>query len=149
MIRKAKISDIKTIQKMLANQAKKGDLLPRSLSELYDFIRDIFVNEEDGIITGTCSLHICWEDIAEIRSLVVGGKYRHKGIGGELVRACIAEALTLGIYKIFVLTYVDNFFSAYGFMEIDKAFLPQKIWSDCLKCVKFPDCDEIAMLLEL
>jgi len=149
MIRKANISDIKIIQKMLANQAKKGDLLPRSLSELYDFIRDIFVAEEDGIIIGTCSLHICWDDIAEIRSLVVGEKYQHKGIGSELVKACIAETLALGIYKIFVLTYVKNFFSVHGFIEIDKARLPQKIWSDCIKCVKFPDCDEIAMLIEL
>ncbi len=135
---------------MLASQAQQGDLLPRSLSELYDNLRDIFVYVDDAQpdIIGTCSMHICWEDLAEIRSLVVREPYRRQGIGKKLVEACISEAITLGLHRIFVLTYQVEFFQRLGFREVDKATLPHKIWADCLKCVKFPECDETAMIIE-
>jgi amino-acid N-acetyltransferase len=150
-IRKAKIGDVREIQKMLANHAQQGDLLPRSLSELFDNLRDIFVfvdNNQPEII-GTCSMHICWEDLAEIRSLVVRDPYRRQGIGKKLVEACISEAITLDLRRIFVLTYKVKFFQRIGFQEVDKATLPHKIWADCLKCVKFPECDETAMIIEI
>ena len=151
LIRKAKIGDVREIQKMLANHAQQGDLLPRSLSELFDNLRDIFVcvdNNQPEII-GTCSMHICWEDLAEIRSLVVRDPYRRQGIGKKLVEACISEAITLDLHRIFVLTYKVKFFQKLGFREVDKATLPHKIWADCLKCVKFPECDETAMIIEV
>ena len=150
-IRKAKIGDVREIQKMLTNHAQQGDLLPRSLSELFDNLRDIFVfvdNNQPEII-GTCSMHICWEDLAEIRSLVVRDPYRRQGIGKKLVEACISEAITLDLRRIFVLTYKVKFFQRLGFREVDKATLPHKIWADCLKCVKFPECDETAMIIEI
>ena len=136
---------------MLASHAERGDLLPRSLSELFDNLRDIFVyvDGEEQHIIGTCSMHICWEDLAEIRSLVVRELYRRQGIGKKLVEACISEAVILGLYRIFVLTYQVPFFESQGFRVVDKATLPHKIWADCLKCVKFPECDETAMILEL
>jgi len=150
-IRKAKIGDVHEIQKMLASHAQRGHLLPRSLSELFDNLRDIFVYMDDNQpeIVGTCSMHICWEDLAEIRSLVVSKPYRRQGIGKKLVEECIAEAVTLGLRRIFVLTYKVDFFQKLGFREVDKATLPHKIWADCIKCVKFPDCDEIAMIIEI
>jgi len=150
-IRKAKIGDVHEIQKMLASHAQLGHLLPRSLSELFDNLRDIFVYMDDNQpeIVGTCSMHICWEDLAEIRSLVVSKPYRRQGIGKKLVEECIAEAVTLGLRRIFVLTYKVDFFQKLGFREVDKATLPHKIWADCIKCVKFPDCDEIAMIIEI
>lgn len=151
LLRKARIGDVREIQKMLAAQAQQGHLLPRSLSELFDNLRDIFVyvDEEEKGILGTCSMHICWEDLAEIRSLVVRETHRRQGVGRRLVEACISEAVTLGVYRIFVLTYQIEFFQKMGFREVDKTSLPHKIWADCLKCVKFPECDETAMLLEL
>ena len=151
VIRKARIGDVREIQKMLAAHADRGDILPRSLSELYDNLRDIFVYVEDKQpeIIGTCSMHICWEDLAEIRSLVVRKPYRRKGIGTKLVDTCISEAVSLGLRRIFVLTYQIDFFGGLGFKEVDKATLPHKIWADCLKCVKFPECDETAMIIEI
>ncbi len=136
---------------MLANHAERGDLLPRSLSELFDNLRDIYVYMADNQpeIIGTCSMHICWEDLAEIRSLVVRQSYRRRGIGRKLVEECIAEAITLGLTRLFVLTYKTEFFQRLGFREVEKATLPHKIWADCLKCIKFPDCDEIAMIIEV
>jgi len=151
LIRKARIGDVREIQKMLASHAQRGELLPRSLSELFDNLRDIFVYVEDSQpeIMGTCSMHICWEDLAEIRSLVVREPFRHQGIGTRLVEACVSEAVTLGLYRIFVLTYQGRFFEKLGFHQVDKATLPHKIWADCIKCVKFPECDETALVLEL
>jgi amino-acid N-acetyltransferase len=151
LIRKARIGDVREIQKMLASHAQRGELLPRSLSELFDNLRDIFVYVEDSEpqIMGTCSMHICWEDLAEIRSLAVREPFRHQGIGRRLVEACVSEAVTLGLYRIFVLTYQAQFFERLGFHQVDKGTLPHKIWADCIKCVKFPECDETALVLEL
>lgn len=150
-IRKAKVSDVKEIQKLIEQSAKKGEMLPRSLSELYDNLRDFYVyfNEEHGRIIGTCAMHICWEDLAEIRSLVVREDFQRQGIGTKLIEACLSEAITLGLYRIFALTYKPNFFLKFGFKIVDKTLLPHKIWADCIKCVKFPECDEIAVLLEV
>lgn len=149
MIRKAKISDVKDIQKMVEVYAQRGEMLPRSLSELYDNLRDFYVYEEKGEAAGVCALHICWDDLAEIRSLVVAERHIKKGIGKKLVIRCVDEAREFGIKRVFALTYQRAFFEKLGFHEIDKAQLPHKIWGDCLKCSKFPGCDEIAMIKEL
>lgn len=151
MIRKAIMSDVKTIQKLLEHYAQIGMLLPRSLSELYSFLRDYYVFLPDGEDTpkGSVALHLCWEDLAEIKSLAVDEAYAGQGIGSRLVEACVSEAITLGVYKIFALTYRVSFFTRLGFKVVDKSLLPHKIWADCLQCVKFPECDEIAVLLEV
>ena len=149
MMRKARVRDVRAIQGLIDTSASKGEMLPRSLSEIYDHLRDFYIYRGDRSLLGTCALHICWEDLAEIRSLAVVEEERRKGIGSQLVRACLREAKRLGIRKVFVLTYKPTFFQRFGFEIVDKATLPHKIWSDCLKCVKFPDCDEIAMMLQL
>jgi amino-acid N-acetyltransferase len=150
VIRKAKVTDVKDIHKLLTIFSQRGDVLPRSLSELYDTVRDyyVYLDESTETIIGTCAMHINWEDIAEIRSLTVREDYQSKGIGTKLVEACLSETITIGIYKVFVLTYRPEFFERFGFRVVDKSTLPHKIWSDCIKCFKFPDCDEAAMILE-
>ena len=153
MIRKATIADVRTMYALLTRYATTGVLLPRSLSDLYDQLRDFFVFVPADADTDTpvamCSLHICWEDIAEIRSLAVEESYLRQGIGRQLVSACLEEARTLQIGRVFVLTYVPPFFEKMGFDLVDKAVLPHKVWADCIKCVKFPDCDEIALMRDV
>ena len=149
MIRKAKLDDIKEIQRLITAHASGGGILPRSLSELYDHLRDFFVFIKNRKVTGICALHICWEGLAEIRSLAVREEDRRKGIGAKLVKACLDESKALGIERVFALTSQPAFFEGLGFKKVDKAVLPHKIWTDCLKCVKFPDCDEIALVKEL
>jgi len=150
VIRKAIISDIKIIHGILSHFAEKGLLLPRSLSELYDHLRDYTIFEnDDGTVAGVVALHICWENLAEIRSLAVKEPYQHQGIGQRLVEHCLSEAITLSIYQIFTLTYQPDFFKKQGFELVDKSILPHKVWADCVKCPKFPDCDEIAMMIRL
>jgi amino-acid N-acetyltransferase len=149
MIRKARLDEIKEIQRLIKLYAPRGGILPRSLSELYDHLRDFFVFIRNRRVIGICALHICWEDLAEIRSLAVQEEHRSKGIGARLVKACLEESKLLGVKRVFALTYKPEFFERLGFKKVDKAVFPHKIWTDCLKCVKFPDCDEIALLKEL
>ncbi len=148
-IRKASVSDIKQIHKLVNEFAKKEEMLPRSLNELYEGVRDFFVCEQDGIIAGICALRILWEDLAEVRSLAVKEQYRQRGIGRTLVKRCLKEARHLGLKRIFALTYSPHFFKKMGFEDIDKARLPQKIWGDCIRCPKFPECDEHAVIIHL
>ncbi len=149
MLRKARISDIKAVHRLINDCAAKGEMLTRSLAELYDNMRDYFVYEEADTVIGTCALHICWEDLAEIRSLCVVPSARLKGAGRALVEACLSEAHEFGVKRLFLLTYQDVFFRKFGFEVVDKKELPHKIWTDCIKCAKFPLCDEIAMVTKL
>ncbi|MDA8428838.1 MAG: N-acetyltransferase [Geobacteraceae bacterium] len=149
MIRKAQISDVKEIQKLLITFASRGDMLSRSLSEIYESLRDFYVYEEGGTILGAAALHIVWDDLAEVRSVAVSEDVGRQGLGSQLVQACIAEAREIGLKRIFCLTYKPDFFGKHGFHLVDKSELPHKVWGDCIKCVKFPDCDENAMILDL
>jgi amino-acid N-acetyltransferase len=151
-VRKAIISDIHDIHALLTYYGGKGVLLPRPLSELYDHMRDYFVAEslqKKNEILAVCGLGICWEDLAEIKSLAVFEELQGMGVGSTLVEACMKEAQSFGLKKVFALTYIPDFFSRFGFKKVSKSLLPQKIWADCLKCTKFPNCDEVAMLLTL
>lgn len=151
MLRKAKIGDVKAIHGLIDSYAKKGDMLPCALVELYERLRDfyVFIDDDSKEIVGACALHICWEDLGEIRSLAVKEDYRMKGAGKKMANACLEEAAMLGLQKVFALTYVPAFFSRFGFNEVDKSVLPHKIWGECIKCSKFPECDETAMMLML
>jgi amino-acid N-acetyltransferase len=151
MIRKATTKDIQVIHKILSEYGNKGDLLPRPLSQLYDHVRDFFVFEDPDTksITGCCALQFCWEDLAEIRSLAVSAEYERQKIGTRLIEATLMEARSFQIKNVFALTYKPDFFRKFDFQIIDKSTLPHKIWADCLLCVKFPDCDEIAMMKKL
>ena len=149
MIRKARMADVKGIHSLIAEYAKKGDMLPRSLADIYENLRDYFVFlGDDGELVGSAAIHIMWEDLAEVRSLAVREGEMRRGIGTQLVESCISEAIVLGIARVFALTYKPEFFEKLGFHVVDKAELPQKIWADCLKCSKFPDCDEVALVAD-
>ncbi len=149
MIRYARMDDVKEIHTLLNYFAKQGLLLACSISSLYDRLRDFVVYvDRDNAIIGVCALHITWENLAEIRSLAVVENYQSKGIGSKLVQQCLMEADMLGISKIFTLTYQPGFFRKQGFADIDKRNLPHKIWSDCINCHMFPDCDEEALMFD-
>lgn len=148
-LRRAKLSDIGRIHQLISQNAQKNLMLPRALSELYEHLRDYQVAIENGNVVGVCGLSICWEDLAEIRSLAVEEGFRNKGIGKMLVESCLKEARELGIKRVFALTNAPNFFLKLGFEEIKKEELPHKIWADCVKCPKFPKCDEVALIYQI
>ncbi len=149
VIRKARLGDVKRIHSLVNQFAGEGRMLALALSELYDNLRDFTVacdaGEADSVL-GCCALHIVWEDLAEIRSLAVVSEEQGKGIGRELVEACLSEARSLGVRRVFALTCVPDFFARFGFRPVEKSELPHKVWTDCVKCPKFPDCDEVAVV---
>ncbi|MFA5388294.1 MAG: N-acetyltransferase [Candidatus Omnitrophota bacterium] len=149
MIRKATIEDIKDIQELINFYAKQDRMLPRSLNELYENIRDFYVYEKSKKIAGCCALHVTWEDLAEIKSLAVEEDKQKKGIGAMLVKQALKDAKELKVKRVFALTYVPSFFEKLGFKRIEHAQLPHKIWSECIKCIKFPDCAENALALDI
>ena len=149
MVRKARIADARAIHKLLLDYARDGLMLSRSLPDIFENIRDFYVFEDRGETVGTVCLHICWDDLAEVRSLAVAASHGGQGVGRQLVQSCLEEARELGLKRVFALTYKPGFFARLGFHEIEKSELPQKIWGDCMKCAKFPECDEIALSISL
>ncbi|MGD2080248.1 MAG: N-acetyltransferase [Nitrospirota bacterium] len=150
-IRKAKSADVKAVHRLINSMAAEHQMLPRSLNDLYENLRDLLVLEDDeGEIKGVCALHVLWEDLAEIRSLAISSESRNKGLGGHLVKCALREAKSLGMRRVFALTYQPLYFvERFKFREVDKSELPQKIWGECLKCHKYPECDETAVIKEI
>lgn len=148
-VEKANVRDVPQMHHLINHFADKSEMLPRPLSELYENIRDFFVLREGERVLACVALHVSWADLVEIRSLAVAEDTQEKGIGGRLVRACIEEAGKLGIQTVFCLTYRPAFFESFGFRQVDKAELPRKVWTECYRCPKFPDCDEVALIYNL
>lgn len=146
MLRKAKLKDVKAIQQLVNFYAKKDEMLPLSLSELYDNIRNFYVYEKNGRMLGCGALHVSWDKLGEIRSLAVRKSKQKKGIGKKIMKICLTEAKELGLEKVFVLTYKPGYFRKFGFKDIDKYQLPHKVWRECIKCIHFPNCKEDALI---
>jgi amino-acid N-acetyltransferase len=145
-VEKAKISDVPQMHKLINSFAEKGLMLARPLSEIYESVRDFYVIREKGEVVACAALHISWSDLAEIRSVAVAEDKQRKGLGAKLVEACLQEAADLGIKDVFCFTYRPEFFKTQQFVDIDKMDLPRKVWTDCFRCPKFPNCDEIALI---
>ncbi|ADY56485.1 N-acetylglutamate synthase [Syntrophobotulus glycolicus DSM 8271] len=145
--RKAKLADAEDILNLINVYAEKGLMLPRTRNTLYEGIREFIVAQDDGVTIGTGSLHVLWGDLCEIRALAVREDFLGKGIGGTLVELLYEEAKDLGCPKVFALTYQVDFFKHMGFRLVDKENLPHKVWKECINCVKFPNCDENAMVM--
>jgi amino-acid N-acetyltransferase len=150
MIKKIKIDKAKEVQQLINSAAGRGKVLERSLNYIYENIRDFRVYLEGEKIVGCCSLHVVgWQSLAEVKSLVVDSDFQKKTIGTQLVQDCIKEAKTLGVSKVFALTFAPIFFKKQGFELIDKNSLPHKIWTECLNCKYFPDCKEEAVIIKI
>ncbi len=147
--RKARMSDVEKMAVLINGYADQGLMLHRTIPSMYQKIREYSVVEKEGTILGVGGLHVMWKDLAEICSLAVHPDHIKNGLGLALVDWLITEGQELGIEKIFTLTYQPGFFERCGFTRIDKEQLPQKVWTECINCPKFPNCDEIALIREL
>ena len=148
-IEKARIKDAPQIQQLINSFADNGEMLARPLSEIYENIRDFFVVREGDKVIACAAIHVNWSDLAEIKSVAVAEDSQRKGLGNRLINACLKEATALGIPKVFCLTYKAEFFSTMGFTTVEKMTLPHKVWNECYRCPKFPNCDEVAMVRNL
>lgn len=147
-LRPALVSDVRGIKALVDPFARDGIMLPKTLTDLYENVRDFMVAEVDGELAGMGALHILWEDLAEIRTLAVHPRHQGKGYGKRLAEVLMAEAERLQVGRVFALTYQERFFKSLGFRVVDKKLLPKKIWGDCIHCKKFPMCDEIAVVYD-
>ncbi len=148
-VERARISDAEEMHKLINYFADKGEMLARSLSEIYENIRDYLVVRQDERVIACAALHVMWSDLAEIKSVAVAEDSQEQRIGSQLVEACLKEARALGIPTVFCLTYKPSFFERFGFSQLDKMELPQKVWTECYRCPKFPNCDEVALTCQL
>ncbi|UCC90518.1 MAG: N-acetyltransferase [Dehalococcoidia bacterium] len=148
-IEKARISDVPQIHELINYFADKGEMLARPLSEIYENIRDYFVVRQGERVIACAALHVMWSDLAEIKSVAVAAGSQRQGLGDRLAAACLDEAKRLGIPTVFCLTYKPAFFERHGFSQLDKMELPHKVWGECYRCPKFPNCDEVALICHL
>ena len=150
-LRKARLTDIARMQAMVTEDVEEGIILPRSDDEVATNIRSYVLAEKEGQIVGYAALHIHSTRLAEIRSLIVDKAHRGKRIGAQIVDFTLNEAKSLGVGEdVLVLTYVPEFFKKLGFVEIEKESIPEhKIWADCIKCIHFPVCNEVAMVYKV
>lgn len=147
--RPAAIADVPEIYYLLEVYSSQGNLLPRTMSELYRHVRDFFVVVLGKRVAACAALEIFTEDLGEIRSLAVTDDSKGRGFAKMLVGEIIAEANRLGLRRLMALTYTPEFFYKLDFSRVTKGALPEKVWGVCVKCYKFNDCDETAVLLEL
>ena len=148
-VEKARIQDVPQIHRLINYFADKGEMLARPLSEIYENIRDYFVIREGEQVIACAALHVMWSDLAEIKSVAVAEDSHRQGIGARLMEACLKEAKGLGIPTVFCLTYQPAFFEKFKFSQVDKMELPRKVWTECYRCPKFPDCGEVALIYQL
>ena len=148
-VRQAELQDVPVLAEMINHYARERILLPRSLPELYECVREFVVAEEDCVIVGCGALKFYNEDLAEIRSLCVAPGVSHHGLGRALVEDLIAEAAQRRLKTVFALTMAPEFFQKCGFRETIRERLPQKVWRDCLRCEKYFCCDEKALVFDL
>ena len=147
---KPKVSDIASMQKLVASEVENGNILDRNSNEMATTIRSYTAAKDENGVIGFVALHIHTETLAEVRSLVVKENYRNKGIATKLINSVIKEAKDLNLKRLLVLTYKKNFFEFFGFSEIPKESIPEtKIWADCIKCKHFPVCDEVSLVLDI
>lgn len=144
--RKARLPDAGRIHALIGEYAREEILLPRSLAEICENIRDFTVAENRGEVVGCGALHLYGLDLAEIRSLAVAGSAQGRGAGRLLVETLLGEAREHGVGRVCLFTRIPDYFARTGFVPVAHQSLPEKIWKDCLKCPRFNCCDETAMV---
>jgi amino-acid N-acetyltransferase len=149
VIEKATVADVQQMHRLINFFAERGDMLHRTLGELYENLRDFFVVRYGEQVVGCGGLHVVWSDLAELKSLAVEESWQKQGLGGRLVQSCLGEAQQIGLASVFCLTYRPDFFGRHGFERLDVMELPRKVWGECIRCPHFPHCNEIAMIHRL
>lgn len=145
-VRHATVADVPQIHSLIASFASNDEMLPRTMSELFDNVRDFMVAVYQDQVVGCAALHVVWEDLGEVKSVAVRSDMHKKGVGRILVARTLDESRELGLNRVFTLTYRPGFFSHFGFCTISRDMLPHKVWGECIKCRKFPNCNETAMM---
>lgn len=124
-------------------------ILPRSQHYVFTNLRDFIIAEEDGNIVGCASLHVLWENIAEVRAVTVAQGGRDNSLFRQMVYHLMEDGRKLGVQQIVVLTQNPKSFVNVGFRQVERTDVPQIVWKECINCVHFPDCTEKPVLFDL
>ena len=153
LIRNATMADVSAVHRLITYHAEYNRMLFRSYADLYEHLRDFVVAIQtiDGReeIVGCAALELAWKDLAEIKSLAVDDRFRGQGIGTALVQTTMEEGRRLGLARVFALTREVRFFEKLGFSSVPRDTLPHKVWTDCIRCPLYANCDEVAMVRQL
>jgi amino-acid N-acetyltransferase len=144
--RNALLPDAEPIYELIGAYCEQGVLLPRSLPEICENVRDFVVVEEQGRLIGCGALHIYGPHLAEVRSIAVLPESQGRGAGRKLMNALLAEADKHQIGGVCLFTRIPEFFSRMGFSVSARESLPDKLYKDCCSCPKLLCCDEVAMV---
>ena len=145
-VRNAKTGDVEAVHSLITTYAEKDRMLFRSKADIYENLQSFMIVESNGGVVGCCALQIIWSDLAEIKSLAVDKHKLGSGVGKMLVNSALDQAARFAVPRVFALTLEPDFFDKLGFEIIEKDDLPMKVWSDCAKCSKQENCDEIAVV---
>ena len=144
-IRTATVEDVEAIYQLLLPYAEQDIILLRDHDNIFQHLQEFLVADDDGHVVGAVCAHVYAENLAEVRSLAVDPDFQQHGVGHLLVQACEQWLSGLGITKVFALTYVTGFFIKQGYHIVSKESLPHKVWTVCIHCSRFADCDEMAV----
>jgi len=144
-IRTARVEDVEAIYQLLLPYAEQDIILLRDHDNIFQHLQEFLVADDDGHVVGAVCAHVYAENLAEVRSLAVDPDFQQHGVGHLLVQACEQWLSGLGITKVFALTYVTGFFIKQGYHIVSKESLPHKVWTVCIHCSRFADCDEMAV----
>ena len=160
VIKKAQVRDVQEVLDLINGYAAANLMLPRGPQYLYENIRDFVIASDHKVpvysmmetrevlhlIVACGSLHVLWDDIAEIRALAIHPDYQHLGLGSKLVDTMINEARQLGVKRLYTFTLTEDFFKTLGFRRQKREELPPKMWGECSRCPKYFKCDEVGMV---
>lgn len=143
--RNASLPDVEQIHSIIRLYSGDGTLLPRSMAELCENVRDFVVAEHEGRIIGCGALHLYGTHLAEIRSIAVLPGRTRLGAGRKLVKALLKEAERHRVGCVCLFTRIPEFFAKMRFAVATREELPDKIYKDCMHCPRLHACDEVAM----
>jgi amino-acid N-acetyltransferase len=150
IVRKARLSDVRAMHNLMNYFSERRELLPRSLSEIYENLQQFYVAVQGDKVVGSCALYVTWAGLAEVKALAVMPDHQRKGLGKRLLKTIIDEAKNLGVEMLFTLTIREGLFKKFGFKLAKKSTLPHKVWTECVRCPYFPDsCIETSLVLRL
>ncbi len=148
-VRQARLADVPRMMPLLNQYAQQAEILPRTEEDVYRSIREWVVAEAEHKLVGMGSLLVVWQNLAEIRSLVIDPNCQGRGLGRKIVNLLLDEARLLALPRVFALTRKPGFFLKMGFELTRIEKLPRKVVRDCVFCPKFHACDEVALTISL
>ncbi len=133
IVRPARATDVKAVRLIIDQYALQRRLLSKDTVKLYEDVQEFFVAESDGEVIGCGALHVLWEDLGEVRTVAVNREYRRKRVGNQILEAITNRAISLGLKRLFCLTFETEFFAQHGFKVISGTPVEADVYQQLLR----------------